>query len=678
MKHIETMMVVDQRALPRSAIWLAAIWLAAIISMAVPGLLWWGPWSLITSLLAVLSGALLFTLPGLAVLRWLHPGPLLWFERLAYAASLSCAVIPFLLLVSEPIGWRWSSFSAWLTLIICAVLAFWPQSQLRSKPVGQRVLIGLVLALLTLAALAVRFFAVRDIPVGLFGDSYHHTVITQLLIDYGGLFRSWQPYAPAVTFTYHYAFHAMAAWWHWLAGIPATQAVVLVGQVMSGLAAPLIYLLTARLTNSRLTGLWAAVVVGFLSLYPAYYVNWGRYTQLAGQTVLPAAVLAWMGLIDGALQPRRSWRSLAAPLALVSIASAGLAFSHYRVAILAICFVVTYTLVALGRSGLAGWRTLGRLGGVGVLGALGAAFLAWPWLWRVQQGQITRMAATIITTDVETRNPIALEMIGAAFQYGLFPLTAIGLASLLWRRQSGGLVLALWAGLAWLAANPQLLGLTGQGLITTFAVLIGAYLVIAPAAGAGLLALMRLVAMLTRQTQRWMSTTMITIHLAVGLVMVGWGAHIQATMVDPYYQLATPADLKAAKWIRDNLPPNAAIFVNGFPAYGGYVYAGNDGGWWLTFLTERRTNLLPMAVGFEATDPPNMLRLIAEQHQAIQRYPIGSAEAATELRALGFSYLYDGPAANPPGEYLDPVQIDAAPFYELIYRQDGVSIWRIR
>ncbi len=671
-------MVANQRAFPRSAIWLTAIWMAAIISMAVPGLLWWAPWSLISSLLAVLSGVLLFTLPGLAVLRWLHPGPLLWFERLAYAASLSCAVIPFLLLISEPIGWRWNSLAAWLVMIIFAVLALWPASRIRRPARGQRRLIGWMVALLSVAAVGVRLFAVRDVPVGLFGDSYHHTVITQLLIDNGGLFRSWQPYAPAVTFTYHYAFHAMAAWWHWLAGIPATQAVVLVGQVMSGLAAPLFYLLTARLTNSRLTGLWAAVVVGFLSLYPAYYVNWGRYTQLAGQTVLPAAAIAWMGLIDGALQARRSWRSLAAPLALASIASAGLAFSHYRVAILAICFVVTYTLVALSRSGLVSWRTLGRLGGVGVLGALGAALLAWPWLWRVQQGQITRMAAQIVTTDVETRNPIALEIIGAAFQYGLFPLAAIGLASLLWQRKSGGLVLAVWAGLAWLVANPQLLGLTGQGLITAFAVLIGAYLVIAPAAGAGLLALMRLVALIIRQSQRRLSATMMTVQIVAGLVVVGWGAQIQAAMVDYNYQLATPADLQAAAWIRDNLPPDAAIFVNGFPAYGGYVYAGNDGGWWLTFLTGRRTNLLPMAVGFEAIDPPNLLSLIAEQHRAIQRYPIGSAEAAAELRALGFRYLYNGPAANPSGEYLDPVQIDAAPFYELIYRQDGVSIWRIR
>ncbi|WP_298407731.1 DUF6541 family protein [uncultured Chloroflexus sp.] len=671
-------MVADKRALPRSVIWLAVIWLAAIISMAVPGLLWWAPWSLLTSLLAVLSGALLFTLPGLAVLRWLHPGPLLWFERLAYAASLSGAIIPFLLLVSEPIGWRWNSLAAWLVMIVFVALALWPVPRIHRPDRGQRCLIGWMVAWLSVAALAVRLFAVRDVPVGLFGDSYHHTIITQLLIDHGGLFQSWQPYAPAVTFTYHYGFHAIAAWWHWLAGIPPTQAVVLVGQVMSGLAAPLLYLLTARLTNSRLTGLWAAVVVGFLSLYPAYYVNWGRYTQLAGQTVLPAVAVAWMELIDGALSPQRSWRSLAAPLALASIASAGLAFSHYRVAILAICFVVTYTLVALGRSGLVGWRTLRRLGGAGILGALGAALLAWPWLWRVQQGQITRMAAQIVTTDVETRNPIALEIIGAAFQYGLFPLAAIGLISLLWRRQSGGLVLALWAGLVWLAANPQLLGLTGQGLITTFAVLIGAYLVVAPAAGAGLLALIRLGVMITKQAQRRLSATMITIQIVAGLVLVGWGAPMQAAMVDYDYQLATPADLKAAAWIREHLPPDAAIFVNGFPAYGGYVYAGSDGGWWLTFLTGRRTNLLPMAVGFEATDPPNTLRLIAEQHQAVQRYPIGSAQAVAALRALGFHYLYNGPAANPSGEYLDPVQIDAAPFYELIYRQDGVSIWRIR
>ncbi|ACL25441.1 DUF6541 family protein [Chloroflexus aggregans] len=685
-------MIAGKLTSSRTTIWLAAIWLAAMISIAVPGLLWWLPWSFFSTPLVVISGGMLFTLPGLALLRWLHPSPLHGFERLAYSASLSCAVLPLILLFSEPIGWRWNGLSAWLVIGGCAVLALWPQTSAirRTAPASgnwrqaalpiqpRHHLIGWVLIFLTGAACAVRLFLVRDVPLGFYGDSYHHTVITQLLIDHGGLFRSWEPYAPAVTFTYHYAFHAMGAWWHWLAGIPATQAVIWTGQVMNGLAVPLMYLLSTRLTNSRLTGLWAAVIVGFVSVYPAYYVNWGRYTQLAGQTVLPAAAMAWLTVIDGALHLQRSWRQLAHQLVLAIITGAGLAVSHYRVAILAICLLVAYTVTVLVTAWPIERRSLIRFLTVGAIGAIGALLLALPWLWRVREGQITRLATNLVLNNSEASNPFSPETVGAAFQHGLFPLAALGLGSLLWRRQLGGIVLALWAGFAWVAANPQLIGLNGQGLITSFTVLIGAYMAIAPAAGAGIVALFRLIARLMITLPRHAATALVAVHLGSGLLIVGWGSYFQATILDPAYQLATPADLKAAAWIRDHLPPDAAVFVNGFAAYGGYVYAGSDGGWWLTLLTGRRTNLLPMAVGFEAIDPPNMLQIIREQHQAVQQFPIGSAEAAAALRSLGFAYLYNGPAANPPGEYLDPAQIDATPLYELIYRQDGVSIWRIR
>jgi len=575
------------------------------------------------------------------------------------------------MLVSEPIGWRWNGTLAWFALVLLAALALWPARRLRRSRLPYRDMLGWSLALVTIAVFATRFFPTRDLPLGLFGDSYHHTVITQLMIDNGGLFHSWQPYAPAVTFTYHYAFHAMAAWWRWLSGVSAPQAVILTGQAMNGLAAPLLYLLTARLTGSRLTGVWAAVIVGFLSWYPAYYVNWGRYTQLAGQTVLPVAAVAWMSLIDTAI---RSQRSLLRPLLLAIITSAGLAVSHYRVAILAICFVIAYGAVSLAPLWGQGRRQWLRFVFASFVGAVGAGLLALPWLWRVQQGQIIRMASSILGTDVEARNPIALEIVGLAFQAGLFPLAAVGLGFLLWQRRPAGVVLALWATLSWLAANPQLLNLNGQGLITSFAVLIGAYLAIAPAAGAGVHALARVVTAFMFRSR----SAAIGFHLALGLLMIGWGARMQVAIIDPAYQLATPADVQAAAWIDQHLPPDAVIFVNSFPAYGGYVYAGTDGGWWLSFLTGRRANLLPMAVGFEATDPPDLLQIIRQQHEAIQQYPIGSVEAAAALKSFGFEYLYDGPAANPPGEYLNPAQIDAAPFYELIYRQDGVSIWRIR
>ncbi|RMG50548.1 MAG: hypothetical protein D6716_08260, partial [Chloroflexi bacterium] len=146
--------------------------------------------SLLQVPLTIGGGLLLFTIPGLAALRWLYQEPLLWFERLAFATSLSCVVMPLLLLFSELIGWRWHSGSAWVLLAVLAIIAFWPPHSHRSTKRSHRHLIGWIVVSLTIAALAVRLFVVRTIPVGLFGDSYHHTVITQLLIDHGGLFHS--------------------------------------------------------------------------------------------------------------------------------------------------------------------------------------------------------------------------------------------------------------------------------------------------------------------------------------------------------------------------------------------------------------------------------------------------------------------------------------------------------
>src|SRR5438876_1216387 len=88
---------------------------------------------------------------------------------------------------------------------------------------------GLWLALVA-TALLVRLYLVRGLPVGLWGDSYHHTMIAQLLVDHRGLFSSWQPYAPLTTLTYHYGFHSNVAFFYWLTGIPVTTSVLYVGQ----------------------------------------------------------------------------------------------------------------------------------------------------------------------------------------------------------------------------------------------------------------------------------------------------------------------------------------------------------------------------------------------------------------------------------------------------------------
>ena len=230
------------------------------------------------------------------------------------------------------------------------------------------------LALLTLGALIIRFVAVRGLVVPQWGDLFHHTLITQLFLEQDGIPHAYTPYAPVYSFTYHFGFHGLAALWAWLSGQPSWSAVITVGQILNGLAVPAAYVLTRALFRSRTAGLASALITGFLSGMPAEYVNWGRYTQLAGQVLLPFALVWFLRWVDPP-PPVAPWRSRLPRLALAVVGAAGLGLTHYRVLIMYALFVLAY--LAIRGSGLLLTRRAAlaarRADLVGCWGA------RWPW-----------------------------------------------------------------------------------------------------------------------------------------------------------------------------------------------------------------------------------------------------------------------------------------------------------
>lgn len=661
-----------------------------------PGLLVWLPGAALGALGPVVVAAALFLLPGLALLRLFWPERLPLAERLVLAAGLSCAVPPLLLLASAPLGLRWGPLACWSLLALCAGAAFWPQraepTPLASpRPLWWRDAPGMLLLLVSVGALLARLYATRELVAGQFGDSYHHTIIAQLLLDHGGLFSSWRPYAPLSTFTYHYGFHSLVAWLHWLSGYPLARGVVAIGQIEGALAAPLLGLLAARLFGDRRVAPWTALAVGLLSLYPAYYVNWGRYTQLAGQTVLPAACVIWMALLERAATPRTSWQALLRLATLAALATAGVVLSHYRIGAFAACFVAVYGLYMLAVR-VRAWSTLARLALVGGAVGLASGLLVLPWLLRLREGLLLRVAGAYMSSNVgaEIGNSYSPADWERAAAHGLLPLALFGLGALTWQRRWAALVLPAWAALVWLAANPFLVGLHGAGIISSFAVVIAAYLVLGPLAGAGLLALgdSLVFAIKGRRERRvWQERlwqvpklTLLApaLPLLLGAVLAAWGLSLQAGVVDLSFRLLTPADEAAMAWVRANTPHTARFFANSAPAYGDTIYVGTDGGWWLSFLTGRPSNLDPISYGMEAAERPGYHQIVIERNQPVLAHAANSQQAAAALRAQGYSYLYDGPAANPAPEFLRPAELAASPLYQRVYNANGVTIWRLR
>lgn len=634
-------------------------------------------------ILVVLALGLLFLLPGLALLR------LLWLdwtltkpERVGLAVGISVALPPLLLGLARLVGLPWNR---WTTIgygVASLLTLVWPRAgqswhtRARTRPSPAISWHSLILIGLFGIGLFIRLYIVRDLPVGLWGDSYHHTMITQLLVDNSGLFSSWEPYVPLDTFTYHYGFHANSAFFAWLTGINASQSVILVGQIQSAATILLAYVFTTRLSRVRAAGLWAALLTGFVNTMPAYYVNWGRYTQLSGQIVLIVVLVCWMVMLE---QPRLHWR----PVLLSSIVTASLVETHYLVTLFAAVFIAAYLLVRVTRA--PNWLTVKRLliGSISV--TLVALLFTAPWLLNITRGYWDTVAGNAFTPPQNSPVPTTLPLESiTAFPHGsstiamikgfILGLAVLGLLIGLSQRAWKVLLWAVWSLLLILMPFPYLIGLPGKGIISVFTAYIALYITVVPLAGYALGWLQqRLVVRLGR----------IASVGAIVLIIAGtlWGSTWQRSLIDTQYQLFTPADAAAMEWIKRSTPKDALFLVNMFPAYYDTLFVGADGGWWIPLLTGRRSTVPPITYGTERAATETYVKEVNAFGRALREHPLPSKEAIQLIRAAGIDYIYIGPHLD-PSSVAQRIDVQALRYrpqqFPIVYERDGVIIFALK
>ena len=645
--------------------------------------------NVITPALAIAAALLLHLLPGAALQNiLLRKADLNAAERFALALGIGIALPPLLLEIVRVLGLRWSAAATVAYLALCALgLVIRRPTHISFLWARARHTALLVLMGLFVLAVAVRVSVVREVPVGLWGDSYHHTLIAQLLVDNGGLFTSWQPYAPLSTFTYHFGFQANAAFLHDITGMPVPQCVVLMGQWLNACSVPMAYLLTARFTRSATAGLWAAVLTGFVNAQPAYFVNWGRYTQLAGQLILPALLVAWAEALNIRRKIRWPWMLTA------SVLTASLMLTHYIVSIFAGLFVLVLIGVALVRS--QNWREAGTVMWVSALTTLASLMLAAPWLLNTLNGYLVQNVSEFVTGAVGAQriteysalnwpDPFYLnKAIVALAVLGLL----LGIARGLLRKTWHTLIFAAWTGCIVLAIVPNVVGLPGRGVIDVLTGYIALYLTVAPLAGFGLAMLQKWLQRLAHRRfavpSRWV--TLAAVFGMMGLAV--WGVTWQSRILDVGNQLVRPADLRAMRWIRANTPADARFLVNTFPAYGGTLIAGKDGGWWIPLLAGRPSTLPPITYGSEQGFAPHYRQQVNDFAAALRGRPLTDGapvqlnlttpQALRLLRSAGVTYIYRG-AFQSPGpsvDEIDTVVLRGSPDFRLVYKEGGVEIF---
>jgi hypothetical protein len=399
-----------------------------------------------------------------------------------------------------------------------------------------------------------------------------------------------------------------------------------------------------------------------------YYLNWGRYTQLAGQVVLPVfAFLVWSLLAD-----REARRSTAV---LVGILAAGLALNHYLVLIFAVIFTILALPLVLRR----GWaiEPMRRLVLAGVCGGL----LFLPRFIQVFGGNILSIyGARYVPASGSTVMTEAAPIAWAT--YLPVVLWILLIASFLWSlavRRRLGVLVGLWWSLILLIANPARLGLSFPGAVSSFAVLIAFYIpagvLVGAAAGWVIEQSPRLFskAKLPANAAAWAGITLIILSAFVG------GKSRLSDALPGRFALLTRPDVEAMTWIRANTPQDSVFLVESLLAYSGSISAGSDGGWWLPYLTGRQSTQPPLNYGQEQSSLPDYRDRVRELTFSILYHRLDNPDTQKLLHDWGVTHIYIGQQqgsvnASPS---IDVDDLLKQPWVKPVYHQDRVWIFEL-
>jgi hypothetical protein len=682
--------------------------------------------------LEILAWLLLLLLPGLALLFWL-PAGLNGGQILLAAPGLTALTLPLLVLVLRVVGLPLGSVGVWLLLLLSALaiaarfyrarrthtalLNTSPTASSPSAPhfTSSSILFWSLLATIFVATLTARLLSLREEVAGMGLDAYHHTLIAGMIIDHGGIPSNYEPFAPLSSFTYHFGFHTLISSVAWLTGLSRPQDLLLlmpqVGQFATALPVLTLTLFGWRVLNNRRAGLLAGSLVGLSSIFPAYYVNWSRYTQGLGLALLPVAWVLFLNVVERPHIPGRSSAlapptgpdsathsalrnlQLSGPYMLAVIAVSGLFLTHYRIAMI---FIVMAALYVAGRflgtlrttrTGPPTLAPLVVLRRVGLAAVLSLAALS-PWLVNLLQNFRSHLAgrsgpAPPAYYDLSPLKDLLLH----PTMWALYLLGALGLILAIRRRVWPLLLIALaWAFLG-LWSNPYLFDWLAPGFrlpasgyldVSTWAQsvwlplgLLSGYLLAEAFSSA--LSLGKVLSSSRRRL--WGATVRV---LAVpALVIAGLAVALPIAFNLDSRPYIAQADKDALLWMHDNLPPGSFVLANPFRFGWSDAIYGSDSGMWVPFVAGVPASVPPLPAYNERLVDPTYLNQILD----IIRYePLASNQMQPEdwqaLRDRGVTHIFVGTRSGNGG--LDIPSLLASDQVTLVFQRDGAYLFQLK
>lgn len=514
-------------------------WLAGL-AMLLPGLCWWA-WAEDTGRdpLETLAGVIGFS-----------------------AGFITLVTLGFYLVrVPMSDGWFWGLGGLLLALSVAGI------ARREKRALGWPWLAALVLVALIAAW---RFWQAKGLVLPNWVDSLHHTLIVRKMVEAQGLTSTLDPYLPGA-FTYHFAFHAIAAVFSRLSGIAPSQSILLTGHVVSMGISLGGYTLVKTLSKDWRPAVFTALLIAFVTRMPGYYVSWGRYTLLAGMMFLPMAIAQSLKVWNGA----RDWGNLALLLTLVG----GTLLSHYLVA-----FLLGMVLVVLGLSWVLqsairrnwDWAPMVRL----VITALLGLVLVSPWYYRALKYTPAFVEPTVQLSQIQAGTKgqwdYLFYLVGPLAGQALLTFALGGLIWGLFKKEARSL--SIWTALVGLFSLP--FGWRFFGFRSDY---FGLTLFMPVSVLAGLFFFWGTEWLDSKQDRKNIA---LALAMLVGLGMVLWGTWQNQDVINDETVLADQSDITALDWINDHTPKDARFFVN-TKLWGYGMYRGVGGGAWILPYTGR-------------------------------------------------------------------------------------------
>ena len=556
-----------------------------------------------------------------------------------------------------------------------------------------------VLLLILALTLWTRFEHIRGLAAPAWVDSVHHALLIRVAAERGQAPYDLAPYLRVSNLTYHSGYHVFLASALDVCGAlqlprlqegergpgalgpcatPLPSAMLLSGQVLNALVA-LAWMGAASYLWRRPAAVAAAgVVVGLVSIMPAFYVSWGRYTLVTGMAMLPAAIVVCCAAAraERAARPE-GWRAVAAAGVLL----AGLSLVHFVVLCLALLWCAAWLLVAW-----APVRPVARLGAAGVL----ALALTAPWTaLLLAEARFSTGSSAVHVAGNDWYNAMPEALLWASNNRLLLALAGAGALLALRHNRRTAVAVLVWAALAALLANPVVLGLPYLSFFTNefLAITLFAPVSMLIAGGAAVLdarlhrfadavprghAAGQVSAGAGHRRSRAAAARSALRHLsgAALLALAVWSASQFRSVVRPDTILATEADLRAIAWAARELPAEARFVVN-TAGWLGDVDRGADGGWWLLPLAARQVSTPPVVFNYGEA---GYAQAVKEETTWLRSGAGADPDALADfMRQRGYEYVY----ASGRGASFDAARLQESPHFAELHRDSDVTIFRL-